>query len=171
MGVLNHMVILFFFLFLRQFHTVFHSGCINLHTYTLTNNAQGFPVLHFLSNFLSNTCYLFIYLFIYFLIIAIRTGVRWFLTVALICISLMNSDAEYLFIYLLAIYVSSLWRCLLNTFAHLLEKEIVTQSISLTWKIPCTEEPGRLQSMELQGVGHDWATENEYYLLAGLFVW
>ena len=31
-------------------------------------------------------------------------------------------------------------------------------SSTLAWKIPWTEEPGRLQSMGLQRVGHDWAT-------------
>ena len=36
-----------------------------------------------------------------------------------------------------------------------LEKEMATHSITLAWKIPWTEEPGRLQSMGLQGVGHD----------------
>ena len=36
-----------------------------------------------------------------------------------------------------------------------LEKEIATQSSTLAWKIPWTEEPGRLQSMGSQIVGHD----------------
>ena len=36
-----------------------------------------------------------------------------------------------------------------------LEKEMATHSSTLAWKIPWTEEPGRLQSMGLQGVGHD----------------
>ena len=36
-----------------------------------------------------------------------------------------------------------------------LEKEIATHSSTLAWKIPWTEEPGRLQSMESQRVGHD----------------
>ena len=35
-----------------------------------------------------------------------------------------------------------------------LEKEMATHSSILAWKIPWTEEPGGLQSMELQGVGH-----------------
>ena len=37
----------------------------------------------------------------------------------------------------------------------LLEKEMATHSSILAWKIPWTEEPGRLQSMGLQRVGHD----------------
>ena len=40
----------------------------------------------------------------------------------------------------------------------LLEKEMATHSSILAWKIPMTEEPGRLQPMGLQRVGHNWAT-------------
>ena len=36
-----------------------------------------------------------------------------------------------------------------------LEKEMATHSSILAWKIPWTVEPGRLQSMGLQRVGHD----------------
>ena len=39
-----------------------------------------------------------------------------------------------------------------------LEKEMATHSSTLAWKIPWTEEPGRLQSTGLQRVGHDWVT-------------
>ena len=39
-----------------------------------------------------------------------------------------------------------------------LEKETATHSSTLAWKIPWMEEPGRLQSMGLQRVGHDWVT-------------
>ena len=38
---------------------------------------------------------------------------------------------------------------------HPLEKEMATHSSTLAWKIPQTEEPGRLQSMGSQRVGHD----------------
>ena len=38
-----------------------------------------------------------------------------------------------------------------------LEKEMATHSSILAWRIPWTEEPGRLQSMGLLGVGHDWS--------------
>ena len=37
----------------------------------------------------------------------------------------------------------------------LLEKEMATHSSTLAWKIPWTEEPGRLESMGLQRFGHD----------------
>ena len=40
----------------------------------------------------------------------------------------------------------------------LLEKAMAPHSSTLAWKIPWMEEPGRLQSMGLQRVGHDWAT-------------
>ena len=36
-----------------------------------------------------------------------------------------------------------------------LEKEMATHSSTLAWKVPWTEEPGRLQSMWLQRVRHD----------------
>ena len=39
-----------------------------------------------------------------------------------------------------------------------LEKEMATHSSILAWRIPWTEEPGRLQSTGLQRFGHDWAT-------------
>ena len=37
----------------------------------------------------------------------------------------------------------------------LLEKEMATHSSTLAWRIPRVEEPGRLQSMGSQRVGHD----------------
>ena len=40
----------------------------------------------------------------------------------------------------------------------LLEEEMATHSSTLAWKIPWTEEPGRLQAMGSQRVGHDTAT-------------
>ena len=42
-----------------------------------------------------------------------------------------------------------------------LEKEMATYSSILARKIPWTEEPGRLQSMELQRVGHNLATKQQ----------
>ena len=48
---------------------------------------------------------------------------------------------------------------------HSLEKEIATYSSTLAWKIPWTEEPGRLQSMGLQRVGHDWVTSHTQSML------
>ena len=39
-----------------------------------------------------------------------------------------------------------------------MEKAMAPNSSTLAWKIPWTEEPGRLQSMGSLGVGHDWVT-------------
>ena len=39
-----------------------------------------------------------------------------------------------------------------------LEKEMATHSSTLAWKIPWMKEPGRLQSVGSQRVGHDWET-------------
>ena len=50
-----------------------------------------------------------------------------------------------------------------------LEKEMTTHSSILAWKIPWTEEPGRLQSMESQRVGHDFFKAEEWNL-SNLFV-
>ena len=46
-----------------------------------------------------------------------------------------------------------------------LEKEMATHSSILAWKISWTEEPGGLQSMGSQRVGHDWATNTYLHLL------
>ena len=54
---------------------------------------------------------------------------------------------------------ASIW---LHYFKHLVylcsEKAMATHSSTLAWKIPWVEERGRLQSMGLLGVRHDWAT-------------
>ena len=48
----------------------------------------------------------------------------------------------------------------------LLEKEMATHSSVLARKIPWTEEPGRLQSMGSQRIGHDWATSLSFRHIA-----
>ena len=47
-----------------------------------------------------------------------------------------------------------------------LEQEMATHSHILAWKIPWTEEPGGLQSIGLQRVGHDRATTMQTHLAA-----
>ena len=49
-----------------------------------------------------------------------------------------------------------------------------THSSILAWKIPRTEEPGRLQSMGSQRIGHDWRTEHtlpETSIIQGLYAY
>ena len=54
-----------------------------------------------------------------------------------------------------------------NVLAQLLsEKAMATHSSTLAWKIPWTGEPGRLQSMGLRRVRHDWATSLTFHFHA-----
>ena len=53
--------------------------------------------------------------------------------------------------------LSTMWETQVQSLGweDLLEKEMAIHSSTLAWKIPWTEEPGRLQSMGSQRVGHD----------------
>ena len=51
-----------------------------------------------------------------------------------------------------------------------LEKEMATHSSILAWRIPWMEEPGGLQSMGSQRVGHDWATSLHFSTSLQIFM-
>ena len=61
-------------------------------------------------------------------------------------------------------YPPAMWETRISSLDQedLLEKGLATHSSILAWRIPWTEEPGELQSMRLQGVGHDQATNTSH---------
>ena len=98
-----------FFNFLRILHIVFHNVAVPV----CISHQQGTRV----PSSLQPHQHL---LFVDLLMVAILTGVRWYLIEILICISLMINDDEHFFMCLEILCVSSLEKCLFRSFAHFL---------------------------------------------------
>uniref|UniRef100_A0A9L0QZ93 Uncharacterized protein n=1 Tax=Equus caballus TaxID=9796 RepID=A0A9L0QZ93_HORSE len=90
----------------KNYQTVFLKVCTILHSH---QQCMRVPIIPHLHQYL---------LLSVFLIIAILVDVKWYLIMVLICIFLIGSDVEHLFMFFLAICISLLEKCVFKSFAH-----------------------------------------------------
>ena len=102
----------FIYKFLRNLHTI----CINSYSHQWRKRIPFAP--HHLQHLL----------FVDILMMAILTGVLWYLIVVLTCISLIMSNVEHLFLCLVGTYMSSLEKCLFRS-----KKRVVYIAVFLSW--------------------------------------
>ena len=123
---LYHMVIWCLIFAGGSHNTVFRSCCATFHSHPQWTRILVSPHPH-----------QHLLFFVFFLTMSILTDVRWYLIVVLICISLMTSDVEHLFLYLLAFCMSCFVNYLFKTCPFF--SEIVLIFYSFTFLKKCLQ--------------------------------